>query len=779
MADPAPKTSSAAFRKREMSILQSCTQKGVVILLQTNSINQVESIDGRYGSWWGGLQRNLDAAFQVASIQALIKAQPTPVVAGLEGYKLRALAFEPHLSRTTWDVANVYGMAPTGRVSSFNYQHGRGLQSTNQTAGQVRTQVSVATAMECYVATQKKGDSYKVAVDGVEIANITATADGRKWRKHEKIGMPAGEHTMTVTFVSGTCLFDAIDTHLGSERKGIRVVNAGRSGVSLNSFAKTGPASDPDQKWAEVHPLLADDQVSGVDIGLMTLGTNNMGDPEDAFEQMLEEYVTRFFEVNKNAVLHLMFDAQPNAIPANGDDWQGKHRAAKRVASRHAWVSVDSLWAGEVAGRIPRIENTRSDLIKGLHPKSKLYLGDLLPYGYAKTSASILDQSAFTGVAPDPGEDEDDGDGGPTQDVTPPSIAVITGDNLTVNPDGTFTIAADITDTESAIGIAVVRTTDGDLLGNLVKTEGSRYELTLTWQQLRAFLEDDEELIRWFIVAYDAPGNRAPATGARSLTVKLRTTAPADPVVANITATGFDVPGSPITISADVTHASGIELVPLNIEGVYRDNLLRPATGNRWSQTFDRVLFQDGDDYAVGARSNAQTTFFSNRIPYVLAGTVKDVSAPTGRMTKPITNTTLPDLFTLEAYAVDNESGVKKVQFFVDQVLLTDAEYIGSSLFSAPATLQQIRDTKYAIPRIRARLEDKAGNYVFTDWVTFSVPDAPVVVAGAVLPFLDGDDFLPVDPAVREAWEDVFGGSGPGTGTTVGFRPDGTPFITY
>jgi hypothetical protein len=763
--NPSPKTSSAAFRRREMSILQSCTQKGVVILLQTDSINQVESVDGRYGSWQGGLQRNMDRVFPVASIKNMLDGLPVPQVAGLEDFVLRPLSFESHLSRTTWDVANVYGMAPTGRNGTAAYTHGRGLQATSQSAGQARTQTSVATAMECYVATQRAGDAYTVTVDGVEIAKVTSTSNVRKWRKHEKTGMSLGQHTMVVTFTAGTCLFDAIDHHVGSERRGVRIVNAGRSGVSLNSYAKTGPASDPEQKWAEVHPLLADDGVSGVDIGILTLSTNNMGDPESAFEQMLDEYVSRFQTVNKNGLLHIMFPAQPNAIPANGDDWPGKHRAAHRVAAKYEWVSVDSLWSGEVPGRIPRIENTESDKIKGLHPKSKVLLGDNLPYGYAKTSAAILDQSIFTGVAPDPGEEVPD----PGGDATPPTVSVITGDNLTVNENGTFTFAADVTDA-SAIGVAAVRTVAGDLLGNLVKTTDNRYELSLTWQQLRAFLADGATAIRWFIVAYDAPGNRT-ATSARNLTVALPSTAPVAPVIANITATGFDVPGSAITISADVSHSSGIELVPLNIEGVYVDNLAAPTSGIRWSGTFDRTLFGGGDDYAIGARSKAGTAVFSARLPYVLAGTL-DTVPPTGRMTKPITNTTLPDALTLEAYAVDADSGMRKVSFYVESTFLVDGDYTSQGLYSVDVTSQAILTALPSGRRLRARIEDKAGNVSWTDWVTFSVPDT-TITPDAFVPVLDGNSRLPGEPAVLAAWDARFGG------VAIKFRANGTPYITY
>jgi hypothetical protein len=763
--NPSPKTSSAAFRRREMSILQSCTQKGVVVLLQTDSINQVESVDGRYGSWQGGLQRNMDRVFPVTSIKNMLDGLPVPQVAGLEDFVLRPLSFESHLSRTTWDVANVYGMAPTGRNGTAAYTHGRGLQATSQSAGQARTQTSVATAMECYVATQKAGDAYTVTVDGVEIASVTSTSNVRKWRKHEKISMALGSHTMVVTFTAGTCLFDAIDHHVGSERKGIRIVNAGRSGVSLNSYAKTGPASDSEQKWAEVHPLLADDQVSGVDIGILTLSTNNMGDPEDAFEQMLDEYVARFQSVNKNGLLHIMFPAQPNAIPANGDDWPGKHRAAHRVAAKYEWVSVDSLWSGEVLGRIPRIENTESDKIKGLHPKSKVLLGDNLPYGYAKISAAILDQSAFTDVAPDPGEETPD----PGGDAIPPTVSVITGDNLTVNENGTFTFSADVTDA-SAIGVAAVRTVAGDLLGNLIKTTNNRYELTLTWRQLRAFIADDVTLVRWFVVAYDAPGNRT-ATSARNLTVALASSAPVAPVIANITATGFDIPGSAITISADVSHSSGIELVPLNIEGVYVDNLVAPTTGIRWSGTFDRTLFGGGDDYAIGARSKAGTAVFSARLPYVLAGTL-DTVPPTGRMTKPITNTTLPDTLTLEAYAVDADSGMRKVGFYVESTFLVDGDYTSQGLYSVDVTSQAILTALPYGRRLRARMEDKAGNVSWTDWVTFSVPDT-TITPDAFVPVLDGTTRLPGEPAVLAAWDARFGGAG----ITFTTDPDGTPVL--
>jgi hypothetical protein len=258
--------------------------------------------------------------------------------------------------------------------------------------------------------------------------------------------------------------------------------------------------------------------------------------------------------------------------------------------------------------------------------------------------------------------------------------------------------------------------------------------------------------------------------------VALRTTTPDKPVIANVTATGFDVPGSDITISADISHASGIELAPLNIEGKYAQlGLKKPATGIRWSGTFERSAFAAGDDYAIGALSYADTTIYTARTPYVLAATTVDVTAPTGRMTKPVTGTTLPDSITLEAYAIDTGSGMRKVEFFIDQVLVGDGEYTSQGLFSTTVTLQQIRDSDYTVPRIRARLEDKTGNFVFTDWITFSVPDVVGVVDPA-LPFFDRTTGAPIDPELRAAVDARYGGAG---SVSVQFRADGTPYITY
>jgi lysophospholipase L1-like esterase len=720
----APATSPAAFRKMEMDLLQKAGTRGVVVLMQTDSINQVESVDGRYGSWQGGLQRNLDLSFPVDSIGAILDAQPVPVVPGFPAkdangnpmYTFRALSFESHMSRYTWDVANVYKMAPTGTVGSATNIYGRGLQATYQfgsaDGSRTRELTHISTAMECYVATQKIGDRYTVKVDGVQIADVTATAAGIKWRKHEKIGMPVGAHTMVITFLSGTCIFDAIDTHLGSERKGVRVVNAGRSGVSLNQYAATGPASNPAQPWADLHPLLADDGVSGVDIGIMSLATNNQGDSETAFQGFLDDYAARFLAVNKRAVLHFMFPAQPNSLnAATSDDWQSKHRAARRVASKYERVSVDSLWDGDTPGRIPRLAN-ENGTIKGLHPETKVLLGDTLKYGYAKTSAAIIDQSIFTGTTPTPPV-------GGTGDTAGPSVTVITGDNLTVNVDGSFTFAATITDA-SAMGVVAVRSVAGDLLGTMKKTTGDRYELTSTWAQLRQFLDASTTVIRWFLVALDAEGNST-TSSARNLTVPVSTTAPVPPVISNVVATGFNVAGSAITISADVTHASGIELVPVNIENVYKLNLTRPTSGNRWTGTFDRTEFQAGDDYAIGARSYAGTAVFTGRTTYTLAGGV-DTTAPTGNMTKPVTNTVLPDTLKLEAYAVDPDSGVAKVEFYVEDKFLIAGAYTSAGLFSADISKDEILAQSPDGRRLRARMEDKAGNVSYTSWVTFTIP---------------------------------------------------------
>jgi hypothetical protein len=766
VADPLPMTPTSSFRAKEATILQSCTNKGVVIGMFTDSINNHTSADHRYGSWHGGLQRNMDAIYQIPTIQAMLNKQPTPVVPGYPApdYVFRALSFENHVSRQRVDIANLKGMSPGGDVGTEAPQHGPGLQSTWQTQGDTRDMTRVSTAMETYVATLKAGDSYTVEIDGRIFARVAATAPGLKWRKHEVTGLPLGEHTMIVRFTKGMCLFWSIDSHIGSERSGVRVHDFGKSGASLNMWAKTGPSSDADQKWAEMMPLLADDQKSGIDIGIVSLGTNNMGDQEAVFEKMLDEFVDRFFEMNPNAILHIMFPMQPNALSKTGDDWQGKHRAARRVASRHAWVSVDSLWAGDTPGRIPRIENTETDKIKGLHPTTKVYLGDTLPYGFAKTSTAIIAQTAFVpGTVGGGGDDGGGTGGGETSDKTPPTIDLIDGvADRTVPEGGTTTVRADIAD-PSGIGVASVRSTVGDLVGSLVKTTGERYELKASWTLLRKILDDRDPtatVLRCFIVAYDVPQNRA-ASGAFNINVPLRANAAVAPTITNITITGASTAGADITIAADITHASGIVEAPIHLNGQPFDVLTKPATGTRWTGTFDRVLFPQTGTIAVGASSTAETNAFSAPVAFTLTGTV-DTTGPTGEMTKPLNNTTLGDTVTLEARAVDSVSGVASLDFYVEETYVADGKYTSGGLFNAVVSNQAVRDALgkgVLAGKFRARKEDRAGNVTWTDWVYFTLTAPDVEEDDRLfLPWFDTETLRPAEAAVDTALAAAYGG---------------------
>jgi hypothetical protein len=784
MANPAPATPTSAFRKKEATILQSCLTKGIVIALMTDSINMFGSVDGRYGAWWGGLQRNMDAIYQVPRIQQLLNARPVPVVKGLPAseYTFKALSFESHSSKYSVDVGNLFNMSAGGDVGTSALQHGAGFQATFQGKGTERDRTDFSTAMECYVATENVGDAYTVTVDGIVLARVVATVAGLQWRKHEKINMAPGNHTMIVTFTNGTCIYHATDSHIGSERSGVRVYNMGRSGVSMNAMSRTGAGGDKDQKWNRVFPLLADDGKSGVDIGVLTLATNNGGDSEAAFEILLEEAVEGFFATNPNAILHIMYPAQPKGQSL--EMWQGRHRAAHRVASRHEWVSVDTL--STVEGDTKRIPQINYDpvLIQGLHPKSPLLLGDNLEYGYAKLSTALITGSYFTGAGTGTGGSTGGETGGETgggtapTDTTAPTIAVITGDNLTLNRDGSFTWSADITDSQSAMGLAVVRSVAGDLLGNLVKTTGNRYELTLTWKQARAFLKDGETAIRWFIVAYDEFNNRA-ASGARNLTVQLPVAVSPAPTISNVVASGFDVAGSSISIAADVTHAVGVAAVPVYVAGVYVADLVKPAAGNRWTAVLARNLFEAGTNYYLEAQSVEKTRTMTAPATYTLVG--KDTTAPTGEIKFPLTNTTLDEVVVLEAAVTDAESGVRYVDWYVGEKLLTNADFTTADRYRSTISRQAILDLD-AGNQISARMEDWAGNVQWTRPIYFTAP--PIAVQGYLFqPWWDSATALPAEGVVLDALDArilqvaaaVAGNGGP---PPIGYDTDGAPYLT-
>jgi lysophospholipase L1-like esterase len=797
VAYPAPMTPRATVLGRAADRFAKRTTRGVCVYMMTDSINDQGSDDGRFGSWHGGLQRLFEDNLGVSSVSTVINKMPLP---DATKPKQKWFGFEAFASDWSYGPPTPEDMEPGGSKGSGAGPWGLGRQASYQSANSYRDRTEYATGFHTLIRNNKTTDTYEIYIDDEVKPRITFTGGPVQWRKHMVTGLDGALHKFTVKFTKGFLLiFNDIAVYRGTENRGIRVYNGGRSGVSLNQVSTVGPASDANGSWAGPLPLLADDGISGPDIVINSLGTNNMGDPADTFEKMLRSNTALIRKHAPNSIIFLMIPQLPYGLDES--DWMGKIAAHHTIAHEFENVIVTPLTTLIIPQGIPSMSTgTQKPLmIDQLHPKTPLYLGigedaqgQKLTYGYAPLSFNYM-----TGAI-DSGNDNagggtggEEGGSGTTPDTTPPTVTIVSpADGFVVPDGGTVDFIVEASDA-SGIGLRGFFAANGTVIGpgSPPALGNGRYgHLGVTAATVRALGST-----RWFATVKDAStAANTTTTLARTITVADPTSAPDTtlPIISGVTPAAGTVFGANVTVSATVTNATGIELAV-----VYREasgkapeyvGALTKGTGDVWSATFASTAFLGFTGFTILAKAKNGKTAGTTANSYTFAAPA-DTTAPTGAITSPGDGLTVGESLSLRTTAVDAGTGVASVQFVSDGVVFVEkATLISGNAASGVwgvdiglADLLATGGTQSGTREIHAVFTDVAGNTGNSPSIQVGLP-VTADPGNEVFPSFDPETFMPTRPEVLAAWLAAFGaatGTDPGNGLSSDTDPDGVPVL--
>ncbi|QIS38595.1 SGNH/GDSL hydrolase family protein [Clavibacter capsici] len=797
MVIPAPKTPRATVLQRVADRLALRTQRGVVVYMQTDSINDQGSDDGRFGSWHGGLQALFEKRFPVTSVTNVINKMPLP---DASKPSRKWFGFENFLADYSYGPPVPSDMEPyrTSGVPSGAGVWGLGRQASFQSAGSGRARKEYATGFHTLIRNNKPTDKYNIYLDNETTPRIKFEGGPVTWRKHMITGLDGGEHTFRVEFVTGSSLiFNDIAVYRGTENRGIRVYNGGRSGVSINSLSTVGPGSDPNGSWATALPYLADDGVSGPDIVINSIGTNNMGDPVDQFKDMMRANTALIRKHAPNSIIFFMIPQEPWGLAA--EDWPGKIRISHELAAEFDNVIVTPLTTLAIPQGIPQMNRSTEPglMLDGLHGRTPLYTGEgadkagkTLTYGYATTSFNYITGAIDSGVVQPPVEEEPPAGGGTPvpADTTPPTVMIVSpADGFVVPDGGTVDFIATASDS-SGIGLRGFFASNGTVIGpgSPVSLGNGQYgHLGITAAEIRALGTD-----RWFATFKDAsPAANTTTTAARTITAADPAT-PVDttlPVISNVTPAGPAVFGANVTVSATVTHAQGIELVIVYREAVGKQpeyvGALTKGAGDTWSGVFPSTVFLGFTGFTILTKAKNGKTAGTAATPYSFAAP-DDTTAPTGVMLSPTNGLTVADELTLRTTAIDAGTGVVKVDFYSDGYLFAADATLRSGTtangtWGADVPLDSLLNAggpTSGTREIHARFEDAAHNVSVSPSIYVGLPEA-TDPGSEVFPSFDSVTFMPTRPEVLAAWLAAFGAAGGGSNTSFDTDPDGTPVL--
>jgi hypothetical protein len=392
MADyPAPFTSEAACLQRVQDQFKQRLIRALWIGWGTDSVNDVGSDDARDGSWHG------------ATTLGLVEAYPTPGSGprGGENHQADYASVEADTNMrikradgTSWGT----GAGPNGFGRQGTY-HGAGANRfwTDQTS----------TGMHAMVKAVGTSARFQVLWDEVVIYDHANSSGNLNWQKIMVGKKTRGVHTMRVIVTAGTVILDHIYNYDGTETSGINTFNGGRSGISLQMVSKTGPGGAPNDEYAAYMPLLSQDGKSGMDIYILTILINNVGDPDTAVLSYYREHITTIKAKNPNVTIFLVRNPQPTNH--SEEAWQARWVIIKQIASEFSnIIAVDMSTLNGDTTMIPRF-NYAPELVNTLHPTTLLYTGKGLyqgkpiPWGYAPIMLNFLTGAYWATKAPDTG----------------------------------------------------------------------------------------------------------------------------------------------------------------------------------------------------------------------------------------------------------------------------------------------------------------------------------------------------------------------------------------
>ncbi len=336
--------------------------------------------------------------------------------------------------------------------------------------------------------------------------------------------------------------------------------------------------------------------------------------------------------------------------------------------------------------------------------------------------------------------------GASTPDTTPPTVGVTAPANgSTVS--GSVALAATASDTGS--GIARVEFwADGTLLSS-----DSSAPYTATWNASNA--SDGSHSIR--ATAYDVAGNSAASSVSVTVAaLPADTTAPT--VALTSPANGSTVSGSVALAATASDTGSGVARVEFRADGVLVGTDTSAPYAATWNSSGASVGSHTIQARAIDVAGNAANSSVNVTVP-----APADTTAPTVALTSPANGSTVSGSVALAATASDTGSGVARVEFRADGVL------VGTDTSAPYAATWNSSGASVGSHTIQARAIDVAGNAANSS-VNVTVPAPADTTAPTVALTSPGNGAVVPDTVAITA---IASDSGSGV-ARVEFRVDGT-----
>jgi hypothetical protein len=488
-----PQTSRQAMLNERLRRIGDRQTKAFVSAWLTDSINQFGAVpDGDRDSLLGQVRDLHEEKYKTTDSRV-----PTGTIRhGHVTHLGRYVYGQPVPALQSWD----------GDVGTISTAHGRGKQATTQGQGQKRwRKFTGITAIVFMNRTAKDTDEYKWYLetrnDDGDVLTTTpvgsfvgTVGSAKKWRKHWFRNLdPAKTYYAVVEWTKGYGqIFDGGDELTGTESHGFRFVNLGKSGSKTADFVGTGVENGIGTNFANMH-LMSDDETSGPDEYVITLGTNEQGNSN--FYDNLIQIVEWVRLINPTCLVWLALPGLPGACQPSV--WKTMIEDQFRVAAKKPWVGVIPFTDIYTKNGIPNWTPGSNEAVMygPLHPNAEGY----------KIYAGVAFNN-LTGAAVPVIDDEDDGAG---DDTAGPSITIQAPANGAV-AGATTEFRARVVDPGTGVdGVYLLVPNSDETLVKLERTSGNAadgvYAGSVSLTNLKAYAPDGTGLR---IRAFDVAGNQ-------------------------------------------------------------------------------------------------------------------------------------------------------------------------------------------------------------------------------------------------------------------------------
>lgn len=665
--------------------------------------------------------------------------------------------------------------------------YGRGGSGTYQSTGQKRWRdVTGVTSVYFMNRTAKDGDAYSWFFETVDAnGNVTGktpigtftnpVGGGKKWRKHWFRNLnPALTYRVGVEWTKASNnVFDGGDELTGTEAHGFRFINMHKSGSSARQFAGNGEEGGIGIPFLNLG-LMADDEISGLDELVITMGTNEQA--STTFYADIVKIITWCRKINPTLRVWLMLEG----LPGNCSEavWLGMLAQHFQVAHDLPNVAVTPSTALYTKGGVPNWT-----------PDDKAFMyGPLHPNKYGYEVYARVDMANLTGsaVPVDGGEEGGGGEEG-AGDTAGPLVEVVSPADGQVVPYGQpLDFIFKVTD-PSGIGASrgVFSQPSGTPIGIGSPTHltelGDEYygHKQVPFADLKALGTG-----RWTAAFRDAT-NQNDGLGNRSETLARTfvlaeaptgTTPTPSPTWSNFTLTaGTEFAAGATTRVIDVTldHPLGIESAAFYAYGSGQAILIGPlvqvGTSKVWRITADLAKMKSSTRGAVvfaafkADQDTAAKTGKTDERGFTFANQVRDLTAPQGSTSFPLNGAIITtETVDWRATVTDADSGTAAVRVLtgVDTEVLELRRLSGTpqnGVWGETIPTDGLREIAPTGENLRLEMTDVAGNVRESTAIAVAYPEetdgdvvVPAVYRGTAT-FVEE----PIDTALEERIRDI------------------------